>query len=171
MQNGTDFAEVASGGIDRACDVAFAELLLLVVIGTLGATAICLAFWPQLLVVFVLEAVLAAAMVLAARKIIRGISSRMDKIAQGLRDFCDDDASRLDGEPGTVEDSFNMWMDAVSRSRDMESDVESMRDEAQRIILMSDAMLNGIVPKDTDMILATRTAAEHIQAVADSRLR
>ena len=171
MQNETDFAEVTAGGIERACDFAFAELMLLVVIGTLGATVICLAFWPMLLVVFVLEAILAATMVLAARKIIRGISSRMDAIAKGLREFCSDDAARLDGDPGTIEDSLNMWMDAVSRSHDVESDLESMRDEAQRIVLMSDAMLNGIVPKDTDMILATRDAAEHIQAVADSRLR
>jgi hypothetical protein len=171
MESETDFVEATAGGIERACDLAFAELMLLVVIGTLGATAICLAFWPMLLVVFVAEAVLAVAMVLAARRIIRGVSSRMDGIARGLREFCEDDAARIDGDAGTIEDSFNMWMDEVARSHEVRSDMESMRDEAQRIVLMSDAMLNGIVPKDADMILAMRSAAEHIQAVADSRVR
>lgn len=147
----------------------FSELMLLAAIDALGAIAVCLLFWPKIMIVFMLEALFAIATIIVARQIIWRTTNQIDAISEGVRSFSEDASFRFDAEPGSLEDSLNMWMDSVSVATDVEGDLHSIDTDAKRIELISDGMLSNIVPRDADMILEVRASATHIQAIVASR--
>lgn len=164
-----EFEEAVTDGLESISSLMFSELMLLVAIDALGAIAICLLFWPRLMLVFALEAVFAIVTVIVARQLIWGTTNQIDAISEGIRSFSEDPSFRFDARPGTLEDALNMWMDSVSVATDVEGDFRFIDTDAKRIELISDGMLSNIVPRDADMILEVRASAAHIQSIVASR--
>lgn len=170
MDGENELIEAVSGSIGSLCDFVFAELILLSLISVMGATAICLALWPRLLLVFVCEIIFIAVVLIVTRSILRNMTRRMDAISDGLREFGKDDTFRFDAHDGSIEDSMNMWMDEVTKSKDMRREMQAISDDAKRMELITGAMLTGIVPRDADMLLELQETSVHIQGVASSRI-
>lgn len=163
------FEEAVTSGIENISNLMFSELMLLIVINALGSIAICLMLWPQLMLVFLLESVFAIVTVIITRQVIWRTMNQIDSISDGLRQFSEDTSFRFDAKEGSLEDSLNMWMDAVTVATDVSGDFEAIDDDARRIGLIADGMLSNIVPRDADMILEVRSSATHIQSVISSR--
>lgn len=164
-----EYEEAVAGGIESISRLMFAELMILTAIDALGSIAICLLFWPRLMFVFALEAIFAIATIIIARQIIWRLTTQIDSISDGIQEFSDDPSFRFDAQDGSIEYSMNMWMDSVATAEDVNTDLQSIDDEAKRIELIADGMLSGIVPRDADMILEIRSSSNHIQDVISSR--
>lgn len=165
-----EYAGVAAETLDSMADLVFVKLALLVVASSLGAVAICLAAWPRILPLFVAEAMFSCAMALMMRRVVMPFSQRVTAMSDGLARFARGDrAFRFAAEEGTPEDALNMWMDAVDQAGDVGADLAAISSEAANAELIADAMLNGIAPRDADMILGLRESLSRIRAVVSSR--
>lgn len=166
---GTEYEDATTEGVESISGLVFAELMLLAAIDALGSIAICLLCWPRLMLVFALEAVFAIATIIIARQIVWGMTTQIDSISEGIREFSQDHTFRFEAKDGSIEDSLNMWMDSVADAEEIDTDLQAIDDAAKRIELISDGMLSGIVPRDADIILEVRASASAIQGVVASR--